>query len=348
MKQLIRLLLLTILSVRVMDSADQPEPVPPVTTKKGTRYFKDGIKEPVVFYARQSVNSDKKIARRGEVYINPEAEANVLICHGFMCDRMDISFLHLMFKDYNSMTFDFRAHGEDIEEQSCTFGRDEAYDVIAAVEFIKSHPKLKGKPLIVYGFSMGAVASIIAQAQDKSLFNAMILDCPFESSDKLLERVLSQLKINVFGYEVLVPCSFLKNYIYRPYVQSFLKEMLKTLSKVDSTQVNTAIAPVYPEEAIKYVSVPCFFIGCVNDDKATEGAVTTVYNGAQGFKRLWITDGRRHYDSVFFRIDDYFYKVNKFIKNYMTDSFKKKKQEKIIKDTFEYKIKQATTQVSVA
>ena len=146
---------------------------------KSSKYLPGTIEEKVIFYSRENVTSDKKIARKGILFKRPNAKATVLICHGFMCDKFDISFLHLMFQDYNSMTFDFRAHGEDIENQACTFGRDEAYDVIAAANFIKNHQELKNKPLYVYAFSMGAAASIIAQAQDKKLFNAMILDCPF-------------------------------------------------------------------------------------------------------------------------------------------------------------------------
>ncbi len=34
------------------------------------------------------------------------------------------------------------------------------------------------------------------------LFDAMILDCPFDSSDKLLDSGIKQLKINLLGYKV--------------------------------------------------------------------------------------------------------------------------------------------------
>ena len=41
---------------------------------------------------------------------------------------------------------------------------------------------------------MGAAAAIIAQAREKNLFDAMMLDCPFDSTDKLIERGINQLK----------------------------------------------------------------------------------------------------------------------------------------------------------
>jgi pimeloyl-ACP methyl ester carboxylesterase len=300
---------------------------------KALKYLADAHEERITFSARENAYSDKKIVRKGVLIKRPGAKATVLICHGFMCDKFDVSFLHLMFNEYNSMTFDFRGHGEDTEGQYCTLGRDEVYDVLGAAEFIKKHPALKDKPLIVYGFSMGAVASIIAQAQERKLFDAMILDCPFDSTDKLLERGLNQLKLNVFGYEMAFPGSaILKNYAYSPFVQSLLKAILKTFTKMDSTQINTCICPVYPEDAIKYVSVPCFFIGCIKDDKVPEEAVLAVYNGATGFKRLWLTDGRRHYDTIFYRMNEYFYRVKQFIKKCLDGSIAHKKQQKIKKE----------------
>lgn len=305
----------------------------PVVQKISKRYVTNGVEERVTFFAQENVNSPKKIARKGILIRKPHARATVLLCHGFMCDKYDASFLHFIFSDYNTMTFDFRAHGEDTQEQCCTFGRNEAYDVLGAAQFIKDHAQLKDLPLIIYGFSMGAVATIIAGELDKKLCDAMILDCPFDSSDKLLERGLNHLKISVFGYQVALPgSSLLKSYAYSPYIQSLLKVILRTFANMDSTQINTCISPIYPEEAIKYISVPVYIIGCVNDIKVPEEAVRAVYNGAQGFKRLWVSKGRRHFDSIFYKMHEYHYRVNRFINNYLDGLLTKKKQKKIIID----------------
>ncbi|MBA3751790.1 alpha/beta hydrolase [Candidatus Dependentiae bacterium] len=301
--------------------------------KKAFRFFNDATEESIVFYARESLTSPKKIARKAIIIKRPKAKATVLICHGFMCDKYDISLLHVMFKDYNSVAFDFRAHGEESEGQCCSLGRDESYDVTAIAEYIKKHPDLKNTPLLVYGFSMGAVAAIIAQAQ-KNLFDGMILDCPYDSTDKLLDRGFKNLKISIFGYQVGLPgTSLLRTYAYNSYVQSMLKALLRSFSKFDSGPINLCVAPAYPEEAIKYVKVPCFFIGCVNDDKAPEEAVLSVYKGAQGFKRCWIDpDGRRHFDTLFRQTYKYIYKVDRFIKKVINSSYKQLVQEKISKD----------------
>lgn len=297
------------------------------------RSAKYGIEEHVSFFSRESVSSDKKLLRHGILMKRPNAQANVLICHGFMCDKYDVSFLHLVFRDYNTMTFDFRAHGDGTKDQCCTFGRNEAYDVIAAAQFMKNHPDLKSVPLIIYGFSMGAVATIIAGEIEKNLCQAMILDCPFDSSDKLLERGLSRVKMSFLGYEMGLPgCAMLKNYAYNSYVQSALKVILKTFAHMDSTQINTCLHPVYPEEAIKYIKVPVLIIGCINDDKAPEEAVKAIYDGAQGCKFLRIFDGRRHFDPIFFKLHEYIMTIEDFIRDFLDGSLSKKRRQKIVKD----------------
>lgn len=300
------------------------------TPKKALRFFNDATEEPLVFYARESLSSSKKIARKGILIKRPQAKATVLICHGFMCDKYDISLLHGMFKEYNSVAFDFRAHGEETEGQYCTLGRDESYDVTAIAEYLKSRPDLKDLPLIVYGFSMGAVAAILAQAQN-DLFEGMILDCPYDSTDKLLDRGFDNFRIRILGYDIALPgISLLKCYAYNCYVQSFLKAIFRSFSQFNVGGVNLCVGPTYPEEAIRYVKIPCFFIGCVNDNKAPEEAVLSVYRGAQGFKRCWIDpDGRRHFDTLFRQTHTYIYKVNSFIKKVIDGSYKTLPQEKI-------------------
>ncbi len=316
-----------------LDAWQQSAPDQNSETKK-LKYLSDATQENISFPVRENVASQKTFIRRGILIKRPKAKATILICHGYMCDKYDVNFLHVMFKDYNSLSFDFRAHGEDKEGQCCTFGRDESYDVIGAVRFIKNHPELKKLPLFVYSFSMGTAAAIIAQAREKNLFDAMVLDSPFESTDKLIERGIDKLKISLFGYEMAMPgSSILKTYAYNPYVQSLLKQIMRAFTKIDTIDVNTCISPVYPEEAIKYVTIPCFFIGCVNDDKAPEEAVLAVYRGAKGFKRCWIDrDGEKHMDTIFKQMHKYFYKVNRFLSKVLDGAYLKKKKEKITRD----------------
>lgn len=292
--------------------------------------------EQISFDVPEEEGSKKTFKKYGQLKIVPDAKANLLLAHGFMCCEADIRFLRFLFPNYNIMTFDLRAHGKNIEDEICTFGQNEYLDIASAARYFKNRkdPELQNKPLFLYGFSMGAVASIIAQSKDPNLFDAMILDCPFESSDKLLERGFSNLKLSFFGYEVKVPLSWaLNSCAYNSYVQSFIKNLLKTISHMDATKINTKISRVYPDEAIKKVNIPVFIIGCKRDDKAPVEAVRKIYDGAQGFKRGWLeTEGKGHYGSLFDQPELYQQRALNFFDMVQSGNYKKLAKEEIFVD----------------
>ncbi len=301
--------------------------------EKQKKYLNGGSLEYVSFHARHKENSNRMITRRGIITRKPGARATILICHGFMCDKFDMQFLRLLFRDYNTMTFDFRAHGELTEGQCCSFGKDEALDVIGAVNFIKADPELKKVPLFVYGPSMGGVASIMAQSMDNTLFAGMILDCPFDSTEKLIGRSVDKLKFNIFGYEFTMPCrTFFEKYAYHPYVQSFLKTALKMIAQMDATQVNTCMARVNPAEAIKKITIPVFIFVCKKDEKAPVAAVRSLYHNAPGYKRLRVTDGKGHFGSIFQDPERYERDINKIINKVLENKIANSKLQKIIED----------------
>lgn len=279
-------------------------------------YAHNASADMVIIHPQKTHESAEYLTRKGLLVRYKDAKATVLISHGFMCDKYLSGFLRYMFPQgqYNFMTFDFRAHGEDIQGQHCTFGRDEAYDVIAAAKFLRNHPDLQGKPLFAYGFSMGAVASIEAQAKDGSLFDAMILDCPFDKTENVIKFGLSKMKMSVLGYEFDMPgVSILEKYAFHPYVQSMLKVWLKVVSHMETQNIVTDIQPLSPVESIKLVNVPCFFIHCKNDDRVPIIAVKSMYEGACGYKKLWLTEGRGHFDSFFYSPERYSQQVKDFL-----------------------------------
>ncbi len=273
--------------------------------------------EKIVLYPKQCSGSKRRIVRNALLARYKGAQASILICHGFMCDRFDAGILRSLFPrgKFNFMTFDFRAHGECCDGQCCTLGRDEKYDVIAAARFLRGHEYLKGTPLIVYGFSMGAVAAIEAQAKDSILFDAMILDCPFESTENVLKRSLDNIKVSAFGYEFSLPGrSFLQRYAFHPYVQSMLKLVLKAIAHVDSKKMEIRAYPISPLESVKKISVPVFYILCKNDEKISVTAIRALFDRtASEYKQLWITNGRRHFDSFFYSPEVYTDRVRSFV-----------------------------------
>ena len=281
--------------------------------------------ERVDIVSKENESSDKTITRKGILVRHPNAQANIVISHGFMCDKFDVGFLRSIFPKgkYNFLTYDFRAHGENAKGQLCTFGKDEAFDVQAAAHYFKNHPELGKLPTLAYGFSMGAVATIEAQAKDPSLFQALILDCPFDSTENIVKKSLQGLKISLFGYEVGLPGrTYLEKYAFHPYVQLFIKFLLKTVAFLDAKNIQTFMYRFSPAESIKKITAPCLFIHCKHDQRVSVDAIKSIFKGAQGPKKLWVTNGRGHYDSIFFNPEKYANRISNFYENILknTDS----------------------------
>ena len=280
-------------------------------------YLPDGIIENVSFNSEPGEFANQPVSLEGVLLRKQNAKATILICHGFSCDKSDFSCLRPMFANqpYNILIFDFRGHGTSSKDACCTFGRDEALDVLAASKFVKSDATMKNLPLISFGWSMGAVASVEAQAKDPTAFDALVLDSPFDSSDSVVKRGLDRVKVSLLGYNIPLPGRrLLAKYSYSSVVQSFLRLVFKFFVGFNTKNLRTWICKIKPSETIKKVKVPVFIVGCMNDAIIPVDSFFNVYKGAQGYKRFWLTNGRRHCDSFFCNPEKYGYKVGKFIK----------------------------------
>lgn len=306
-----------------------------VTDQILEKMIDDATVEKVTLFAQKHRDSAETIERKGLLHRRTNAKANILMCHGFMCNKFDIGFVRALFgKDYNFLTFDFRAHGENTEGQVCTFGRDEMLDVVAAAQFMKHHEEIGHLPLFAYGFSMGAASIIEAQAKHPYLFKALILDCPFDSVENVLKRSISNLSFSLCGYQVYIPGrQLLHKYAFHPYVQAIIKPMLKIAACLDRKEIETQICEVKPAQAIRKVSVPCLFICCKNDEKVSDEAIKAVYEGAQGYKLLRLTNGRSHCDSFVYNPEKYGLWVNKFVRSVLDGSVYRKRSEKIYEES---------------
>ena len=332
----VRILGILLLSVGISVWAKQsPENNYGAVIETDSTALKNGILEKVVIYPQRELGSAKRIIRKGFLARYDNAQATILVCHGFKCEKDDVNIMRRVFPRprFNVMAFDFRAHGENPEGQYCTFGRDEALDVIAAVKFLKSHPEVYDKPIIAYGFSMGAASAIEAQAKDPSLFEAMILDCPFDSSENVLRRGLENIKFTLFGYEFSLPCkSLLERYAFHPYIQSLVKTILRSVVHIDSQNIPVHICRFSPAESIAKVNIPCFFIHCKSDEKFSVDSIKLIFKKANGPKQLWLTQGRRHFDSYFFNPEKYTQRIRTFLNQVVNGEFKKGPLKEIIED----------------
>ena len=125
---------------------------------------------------------------------------------------------------------------------------------------------------------------------------------------------------------------FLQKYAFHPYVQALVKAGLKTVAQMDATLVNTNFCPLYPAESAKKITVPVFFIHCKNDQKVPVEQVMNVYENAAGYKRLWLTNGRRHYDSFFYNPEKYIENVRLFCDQVLNNEIAEMDQQEIVED----------------
>lgn len=282
--------------------------------------------ENIIFYAPRSRYSTEQIARKGILILRPAAKATVVVMHAYTSNKVDANLLRLVFPSYNLLLFDFRGHGEYVDDQCCTLGHDEVLDVFAAVDFVRSHKKTKDLPIIGYGFSMGAATAIEAQSQDSSLFKALILDCPFDSSHKLVargvDRIVGKVRIPFFDIEVELPGrSFVEQYAFNEYIQPVVLFVLRLFASMDSSAVPTRPMPICPAESSRKITIPCFFVTCVSDATVPFDAVYENFEHVQGTHWLWLTDGSRHYGSVFHNPELYKNMLNAFAFKALKNSF---------------------------
>lgn len=276
--------------------------------------------------------SPERIERKGVLVSFEDAEATIVMCHGLLCNKYDISCFRNLFPwgRFNFLTFDFRGHGEGADNQRSTLGHDEVLDVLAAGEFLKNDERTKDKPIFAWAFSMGAAAAIGAQARDQ-IFSGMILDCPYDRCDNVIKNALDKAKYTIFGYEIKMP-SIVEQYKYHPYVQSMLQAFLRLKIKWDTRHVQLMAKPYNPVELAENITVPCLFIHCKNDEKVSVEAVKQVYDAVKAPKNLWLTDGRCHFDSYFYNPEQYAHKVRSFIECVLHDEIDHLREPVVLDD----------------
>jgi len=104
-------------------------------------------------------------------WIPNKKNSTVIPLHGYTRSRWDEVYMKqttefLLKEGYSVLVFDFRAHGKS-EGKFTTVGDRELIDVLSAVDWLeKNHPK-KAKKVGLVGFSMGAVVTIRALAEDE-------------------------------------------------------------------------------------------------------------------------------------------------------------------------------------
>lgn len=121
------------------------------------------------------------VPERANLGRGAESERTIVICHGAGANKGNfIWFLPpLMFRGYNLVLFDFRAHGGS-SGRSCTYGLREKEDVLAVVDWLRRARPAQSRRIVGLGSSLGALALARAAAEDERI-ETVILDSPFTS-----------------------------------------------------------------------------------------------------------------------------------------------------------------------
>lgn len=289
--------------------------------------------EQISFESRENEISPRKFVRKGFLMTRPHALGTIVFCHGYTHSKHESFFFKTFFPNFNALAFDFRAHGELTEGQCSTIGADEIYDVRAAVDFLKSRPDLRGKPIIGFGFSMGAVSLIQAEIRWPGLFEMLILDSPFDSSYDCMSKGLDKvMTFEILGRKYRIPGKkLIMKSLYNETLSPFMKYLFKLVSGFNPHQIPTKFSHVAPIEQAHKVKIPCLFFACVKDTKVPVEAVRRLYNAVDSpFKRMWITHGIQHCSAYLTNPELYWYRMNKFVKKVLNNDMKV--SEKIVDD----------------
>lgn len=139
--------------------------------------------EDITFLSRGSL-----ILLRG--WLCPSRSSHVIIlAHGGLGNRQEIINLadKLVIKGYNVFLFDFRGHGKSEGSwNSQSFGK-EFEDVLGAFDYLSKVRGFTPGNIGLWGFSLGATASLIAAAREEKI-KAVIADSSYAEFETVLKR----------------------------------------------------------------------------------------------------------------------------------------------------------------
>lgn len=124
--------------------------------------------------------SNDEVVIRGEYHPVPNPKGCVIMAHGFAQNRYILVPQEQIFRKmgFSTVLFDQRGFGES-EAGVCTFGVEEAKDVVALLNYVRKnfHESL---PILLFGVSMGAATVMNALKYSEDVY-ALIEDSGFQS-----------------------------------------------------------------------------------------------------------------------------------------------------------------------
>ena len=168
---------------------------------------------------------------RGWLLRGSEGAPAIVMLHRYGANRSWVFNLGVKLNEdplnYTILWPDLRGHGQNPLVQTTTFGKDEAADVLAALDYLRGLQTPQGQALVgdrfgVYGVELGAYAGLRA-ARDAAQVQALVLDSvPSSADDALysivkergmdngLQRLLAQVGARLYylgGFENISSCT---------------------------------------------------------------------------------------------------------------------------------------------
>jgi dienelactone hydrolase len=211
--------------------------------------------------------------------VPPEAAPRfgAVVVHGLYRGALEIETPGSMLRDLGGLVLlvELRNHGGSGRARP-TYGRDEALDVLAAVEFLRARPVARDRPLVLYAVSLGTAAAALAAPRVPEL-SALVFDAPM---DDLRATALRELKAGSLAQSIVEPWA------------STILLSARVLGGIP-------IGAVKPREALARLapSVSVLFIGAGRDERMPPDSVRALFDALPtppDRKELWIEEAATH------------------------------------------------------
>lgn len=213
----------------------------------------------------------------------------VVLFHGVRANRISMfKRAQLLYENgFSVVLIDFQAHGESTGD-NITVGYLEKYDVLASIEYAKTHHV--GQPVGVIGASLGGASILLASPQN---VDAIIIESAYPD---IRSAVVNRVKAKL-GFLYKIPSEIL-------------------LFQLEP-RLGFKISELAPIEKIGTLNSPIFVISGSDDIHTTEAETVQIFSRANEPKQLWVVKGVGHEDVYSKRPELYKKNVLAFLSTHM-------------------------------
>jgi len=202
---------------------------------------------------------------------------DAVLVHGLYRGAMELETPGAMLRDLGGQVLlvELRNHGGSAHAKP-TYGRDEALDVLAAVDFLRARPDGRGRPFLVYAVSIGTAAAALAAPRVEAL-DALVLDAPM---DDLAATARRELKRGSAWDSIVEPWAS----------TTLLAAQYAFGVPIDQVKPAKALAQLSPKVSV-------LLIGAGKDERMPPASVRALFDALPTppeRKQLWIDESATH------------------------------------------------------